>query len=177
MFIQLFRWIFCPQTGMDVDAEPRSGEPHSHLAEKHGPLHRWQNFALFCTVFSTGGRILYLFALFLHCPLHRWQNFAFFALFFAPSSAQIAIFFIFPELCIFFFSGVARGGAAHWDFLWQVLHTWHSNYDKHSEITWIFETQRYLASNNANEKNNILGALSCTGEVWLLQKYLDMSIK
>jgi len=51
-------------------------------------------------------------------------------------------------------TGVARGGAAHWDFLWQ----------------------RYLASNNANEKNNILGALSCTGEVWLLQKYLDMSI-
>jgi len=51
-------------------------------------------------------------------------------------------------------TGVARGGATHWDFLWQ----------------------RYLASNNANEKNNILGALSCTGEVWLLQKYLDMSI-
>ena len=55
---------------MDVDAESRSGEPHSHLAEKHRPLHRWQNFALLCT-------------------------------FFAPSSAQIAIFFIFPELCIF----------------------------------------------------------------------------
>jgi len=51
-------------------------------------------------------------------------------------------------------TGVARGGVAQWDFLWK----------------------RYLASNNANEKNNILGALSCTGEVWLLQKYLDMSI-
>ena len=52
-------------------------------------------------------------------------------------------------------TGVARGGVAQWDFLWK----------------------RYLASNNANEKNNILGALSCTGEVWLLQKYLDMSIR
>jgi len=51
-------------------------------------------------------------------------------------------------------TGVAHGGVAQFDFLWQ----------------------RYLASNNANEKNNILGALSCTGEVWLLQKYLDMSI-
>ena len=86
---------------MDVDAEPRSGEPHPHLAEKHGPLHRWQNFALFCTVFSTGGRILYLFALFLHCPLHRWQNFAFFALFLHPPLHRLQYFFIFPELCIF----------------------------------------------------------------------------
>ena len=55
---------------MDVDAESRSGEPHSHLAEKH-------------------------------CPLYRWQNFALLGTFFAPSSAQIAIFFTFPELCIF----------------------------------------------------------------------------
>ena len=52
-------------------------------------------------------------------------------------------------------TGLARGGVKEWDFLWQ----------------------RYLASNNANEKNSILGALSCTGEVWLLQKYLDMSIR
>jgi hypothetical protein len=37
--------------------------------------------------------------------------------------------------------------------------------------------QRYLASNNANEKNNILGALACSREVWLLQRYLDMSIR
>ena len=93
-------------------------------------LHRWQNFA-FLHLFCTGGRILHFFALFLHCPLHRRQNFAFFLLilywwqnftFFAPSSAQIAIFSSLQNFA-FYFSGVARGGAAHWDFLWQVLHT------------------------------------------------------
>jgi len=51
-------------------------------------------------------------------------------------------------------TGISRGDVTHWDFLWQ----------------------RYLASNNANEKNNILSALSCSSEVWLLQRYLDMSI-
>lgn len=52
-------------------------------------------------------------------------------------------------------TGIARGDVSQWDFLWQ----------------------RYLASNNANEKNSILGALACSGEVWLLQRYLDMSIR
>ena len=52
-------------------------------------------------------------------------------------------------------TAIARGHVSHWDFLWQ----------------------RYLASNNANEKNNILGALACSREVWLLQRYLDMSIE
>jgi len=51
-------------------------------------------------------------------------------------------------------SGIAKGDVSHWDFLWQ----------------------RYLVSNNANEKTNILSALACSREVWLLQKYLDMSI-
>jgi len=52
-------------------------------------------------------------------------------------------------------TAIERGDITHWDFLWQ----------------------RYLVSNNANEKNNILGALACTSEVWLLERYLDMSIR
>jgi len=51
-------------------------------------------------------------------------------------------------------SAVSGGDVTHWDFLWQ----------------------RYLASNNANEKNNILSSLSCTQEIWLLDRFLAMSI-
>jgi len=51
-------------------------------------------------------------------------------------------------------TGIARGNKTHWDFL----------------------LARYLASNNANEKNNILSSLACTSEVWLLEKYLEMSL-
>ncbi len=42
---------------------------------------------------------------------------------------------------------IANGGQKEWDFLWQM----------------------YLKSNNANEKTNILRALSCSKEVWILQ--------
>ena len=84
MFTQLFRWIFCPQTGMDVDAESRSGEPHPHLAEEHCPLHRWQNFALF-----------------FHPSLHGWQNFAFFALFLHPPPHRLQYFSSFQNFAFF----------------------------------------------------------------------------
>jgi len=51
-------------------------------------------------------------------------------------------------------TGIAAGNLTHWDFLWQ----------------------RYLNSNNANEKAKIMGALACTKEIWLLQRYLDMAL-
>merc|ERR1711935_655775 len=51
-------------------------------------------------------------------------------------------------------AGIANGNQTHWDFIWE----------------------RFLASNNANEKNNILSALACTEEIWLLEKYLEMSL-
>ena len=57
---------------MDVDAESRSGEPHSHLAEKHGPLHRWQNFALLCTLLRTDCNIFHLSRT-LHFSSQAWR--------------------------------------------------------------------------------------------------------
>ena len=33
-----------------------------------------------------------------------------------------------------------------------------------------------MLSGNANERNNIYKGLSCTREVWILQKYLDMTL-
>lgn len=44
------------------------------------------------------------------------------------------------------------------------------------EKEWAFLFRRFGKSNNANEKTNIMRALACTGEVWILQKYLDMSL-
>ncbi len=62
--------------------------------------------------------------------------------------------------CIFYFSvdvnlkyqtycsAISMGGQKEWDFAWQ----------------------RYLNSNVASEKSTILSALSCTREVWLLNR-------
>lgn len=44
------------------------------------------------------------------------------------------------------------------------------------EKEWDFLFQYYLKSNNANEKSNILKALACSKDMWVLQRYLDMSI-
>jgi len=51
-------------------------------------------------------------------------------------------------------SGVGNGDVSHWDFLWQ----------------------RYMNSNNANEKVNIMNALACSKEIWILERYLEMAI-
>ena len=50
---------------------------------------------------------------------------------------------------------IANGDEKEWNFLWNML----------------------TETNNANEKKTILRALACTGEVWLLQRYLDMTIE
>lgn len=39
-----------------------------------------------------------------------------------------------------------------------------------------FLWQIYQLSNNANEKKNILSAIACTSEVWILKQYLDMTL-
>ena len=44
-------------------------------------------------------------------------------------------------------TAIAAGSEKEWDFLWQ----------------------QYLLSNNANEKSNILKALACSEEIWILQ--------
>ncbi|XP_059487783.1 aminopeptidase Ey-like [Neocloeon triangulifer] len=51
-------------------------------------------------------------------------------------------------------SAVKVGGQPAWDFIWK----------------------RYLSSNVAAEKGKLLGALGCTKEMWLLHKFLDMSL-
>eukprot|EP00092_Neocalanus_flemingeri_P026889 GFUD01029145.1.p1 GENE.GFUD01029145.1~~GFUD01029145.1.p1 ORF type:complete len:1053 (+),score=224.11 GFUD01029145.1:199-3357(+) len=51
-------------------------------------------------------------------------------------------------------SGIAKGDVSHWDFLWE----------------------RYGNSNNANEKVNIMTALSCSNEIWILERYLEMAL-
>jgi len=51
-------------------------------------------------------------------------------------------------------SGIGGGDVTHWDFLWQ----------------------RYTNSNNANEKVNIMSALSCSSEIWILERYLEMAL-
>ena len=113
----------------------------------------------FCTVLCTGGRILHFLHFF--CTL---------------LCTDCNIFHLSRTLHFFLLRrGAWWGGPL--GFLMAGAPYLTLKFDNNSEVTWIFETQRYLASNNANEKNNILGALSCTGEVWLLQKYLDMSIK
>ena len=37
------------------------------------------------------------------------------------------------------------------------------------EKEWNFLWEQYLKSNNANEKSNILKALACSREIWILQ--------
>merc|ERR1711971_1023922 len=44
------------------------------------------------------------------------------------------------------------------------------------EQEWDFAWERYKASNVATEKRSLLGGLSCTKEVWLLNKFLNMSL-
>jgi len=51
-------------------------------------------------------------------------------------------------------SGIGNGDVTHWDFLWE----------------------RYMNSNNANEKVNIMAALSCSKEIWILERYLEMAL-
>jgi len=51
-------------------------------------------------------------------------------------------------------AGIAKGTQTHWDFLWE----------------------RFVASNNGNEKNDILSALGCSEEIWILEKYLEMAL-
>jgi len=51
-------------------------------------------------------------------------------------------------------TAISEGGKEEWDFAWQ----------------------RYENSNVASEKANILYALGCSSEVWLLNRYLNMSV-
>jgi len=44
------------------------------------------------------------------------------------------------------------------------------------EQEWDFAWERYKASNVATEKRSLLGGLSCTKEIWLLNKFLNMSL-
>jgi len=45
-----------------------------------------------------------------------------------------------------------------------------------SDEEWDFAWQRYKGSHVASEKSTILSALGCTKEVWLLNRYLNMSL-
>lgn len=49
---------------------------------------------------------------------------------------------------------IRHGGQEEWDYLWSM----------------------YKKSNVASEKATIMQSLSCTREVWLLQRFLDMSL-
>ncbi len=44
------------------------------------------------------------------------------------------------------------------------------------EKEWNFLWNRLKQTSNANERNNIFRGLSCTNEVWILQRYLEMTI-
>merc|ERR1712179_204635 len=44
------------------------------------------------------------------------------------------------------------------------------------EREWDFGWERYQKSNVGSEKSVFLGALACTKEVWLLNRYLNMSL-
>merc|ERR1719266_118738 len=44
------------------------------------------------------------------------------------------------------------------------------------EDEWDFAWERYLKSNVATEKRSLLGGLSCTKEIWLLNRYLNKSL-
>ncbi|XP_058125970.1 aminopeptidase N-like [Anopheles ziemanni] len=45
-----------------------------------------------------------------------------------------------------------------------------------NEVQWNFLWQRYLRSNVGSEKIMIIGALSCTREAWLVERFLDWSL-
>ena len=66
---------------------------------------------------------------------------------------------LFPEIHIlvsnlFRIQAVAEGNEEVWNFLWNEL----------------------KQTSNANERNNIFRGLACTQEVWILQRYLDLTI-
>ena len=44
------------------------------------------------------------------------------------------------------------------------------------EATWDFVWARYLGSHNANEKLSLLTALACSRQVWILQRFMEMSL-
>ena len=44
------------------------------------------------------------------------------------------------------------------------------------EKEWMFLWKRLKFANNANEKRSIMYGLACTSQVWILQRYLDMTI-
>lgn len=48
--------------------------------------------------------------------------------------------------------------------------------DNGDEDEWDFAWDRYQASNVASEKRDLLGGLTCTKEIWLLNKLLNMSL-
>lgn len=56
---------------------------------------------------------------------------------------------------IIYCTAVRHGGEKEWQFLWE----------------------QYLTSNVAAEKSTILSSLACTRELWLLQRYLEWTIK
>ena len=45
-----------------------------------------------------------------------------------------------------------------------------------SSSVWEFVYQRYLASSNPSKKITLLESLACSGEVWVLQRFLAMSL-
>merc|ERR1712045_520279 len=45
-----------------------------------------------------------------------------------------------------------------------------------NEEEWDFAWERYKASNVGTEKRSLLGGMSCTKEIWLLNKFLNMSL-
>ena len=51
-------------------------------------------------------------------------------------------------------TAVRKGGVEDWDFLWA----------------------RYLKTDNANEKNSFLGALGCSQEDWILERFLAKAL-
>lgn len=55
---------------------------------------------------------------------------------------------------IIYCEGIGQGNESDWNFLWQ----------------------QYQKSDVAAEKSDILVALGCTREIWLLKRYLDWSL-
>ena len=47
---------------------------------------------------------------------------------------------------------------------------------KGGENEWDFGWKRYQESNVGTEKAALLGSLACTKEIWLLNRYLNMSL-
>lgn len=56
---------------------------------------------------------------------------------------------------VIYCTAIRYGGEKEWDFLWE----------------------QYLKSNIATQKSTLLHALGCTRELWLLNRFLEWSIK